>query len=198
MLTIARPGAARRLLFGLLPLLPLLLSACREERAALERLDDGSRRRLTALADDERVLVSLTAASAVAPEAEEAVGRIIDRVGRSRLFDVPRADVARSVTMHDGHPVVWGASTLLGRLDPGLRREILRRFDAGDSSEVAAIALFTVASPDLAGLLRGAGAEPGSITGTVATLTAPPDGLLDVLALPELKGLSKPRIQSIH
>ena len=108
-------------------------------------------------------------------------------VPTNRLTDVAAVDGVTG-------GVVWGDGTATERIGVGLQRHLLEQLatSAPDSGATDVIARFRDDAAAVREDIAAAGAEPRSLAGPVATLSATPDAIFNLLAVPGLLDLNLP------
>lgn len=167
----------------------LFLAAYAGRAGVLDRLDTGSRDRLSEIGDDNEVLVSFHHAGQAPDVAgHAAMARPLGETDGASLWALPKS-VLVSMRTFDGlrEVPVWGNADAIRRLAPDLRSDLLERFARDRATEsIPMTAIFDGDDPRRRGVLVALGVRPRSVTGTVATLEADAEGALALLALPSL------------
>lgn len=177
------------------------LHGCRDSETSGELAslaDAGSVKRLESIPAESSVLISLHGKDRLTelPPATEG-GRELGRYGKSVLLEMPRSAVSALAGSEEIERLfIWGDEQVVGRLDPLLRGKLLSRLDNPDrqGEPVSVIASFKTTDPKLLDSLVELGAEPGSQSGGIVTLTATPDVLMQILARPDLIKLEQSKL----
>jgi hypothetical protein len=159
------------------------------------RLDAGSRARLAAISGNRTVWISLTGTVPLGDLPPLDGGRVLARSGKTVLVEIPRGSLSRLAEVrHVESAVVWGDAVTGEKIEPALRRDLVRALDASPSPPpLTVIATFAGGATDLDARIRAAGAEPRTVAGTVATLHATPEAVFTLAQEIDLTALRRPR-----
>lgn len=183
-------------LMGPLAFTLLALGGCVEDKGKElgSLLDAGSMNLLAQQTSEPTVIVAATIPGAVEDLGFAAPMRGLARAEDSFLIEVPASEAASLVLPGQTTRVaVWGPSSILGRMGPRLRPELLSAWGAESTEPRRVMVTFASVGDDLREQLTAAGAEVATVAGPVVTLSAPPDVLLTILRMPELASMNRPR-----
>jgi|GEM_PF-1118574 len=193
----SRPSRSARATFALAALFCVAgFGGCKDGSDVMSLLDGPSRTRLAGISGNESLLFSVTAGHPITdlpPLGDN--GKILGRSGNSVLLEMPRAALLRLEEVGGiKRATVWGDGEAARRIEPALRSRVLEALDADDRTPIEFLATFREAVPDLRERIAAGGANPRTVAGKVATVTAAPDAIFELMALPDLVRLSRPRV----
>jgi len=162
-----------------------------------EALDAGSQARLERVPESGEALISIVVDDDLATYASTlppGVNRVAD-LDQSLLLIVPRIRL-NEVAAVDGVTggVIWGDGTAAQRIGIRLQRRLLEQLasSAPDSGAMDVIARFRDDAKIDRASITATGAEARSLVGQVATLSATPDAIFNLMAVPGLLDVNLP------
>lgn len=178
---------------GLVASLLLVCIGCAASTILTDYLDPQSLNRLASLSDETGVVASVTTKGE--PKLPPlSGGRVLGRTNNSVLVEIPKSAVGDLGAVQGlKHATVWGPSDMAGKIDAGLRTQLLEL--AGDKNYTELIPMIATfdSKTGLEDRLRSAGAQIRTVAGRVVTFDANFLSALKVLSLDGLTSLVKPR-----